>query len=59
MAFAAAPVHGSAAAGGATPITVLNPITAADATDIEVIRGRGDTSHLSGAKGRPIDVKGC
>jgi hypothetical protein len=48
-AAAAAPVHGSAVAGGATPIATLRPIAAADATDIDAIRGRGDMSHLSGA----------
>jgi hypothetical protein len=58
MAFAEGPVHGSAAAGGAMPITVLKPITAAHATDTEVIRGRGDTSHLSRAR-RRTDVKSC
>jgi hypothetical protein len=46
MAFAAGPVHGSAAAGGATAITVLSPITAADAADTGAIRRRRDTSHL-------------
>jgi hypothetical protein len=35
-------VHGSAVAGGATPIATLRPIAAADATDIDAIRGRGD-----------------
>ncbi|ORA48164.1 hypothetical protein BST21_11190 [Mycolicibacterium celeriflavum] len=54
-AAAAAPVQGSAVAGGATPSTKLNPITAADATDIGAIRGRGDMSHLSEG-GRRADV---
>ncbi|HEX3547648.1 MAG TPA: hypothetical protein VHU62_13875 [Mycobacterium sp.] len=45
---AAAPVHpGSAVAGGATPIVMQSPIAAADATDIEAIRGRAGMSHLS------------
>jgi hypothetical protein len=45
---AAAPVQGSAVAGGATPIATQSPTAAADATDIDAIRGRGDMSHLSG-----------
>jgi hypothetical protein len=44
---AAAPVQGSAAAGGATPVATQSPIAAADATDIEAIRRRGGMSHLS------------
>ena len=47
-AAAAAPVQGSADAGGATPIATHSPIAAADAIDIEAIRRRGDMSHLSG-----------
>jgi len=46
-AAAAAPVQGSAVAGGATPIDTQSPIAAADATDTEAIRRRGDMSHLS------------
>lgn len=42
---AAAPVHGSANAGGATPIATHT--TVADASDSEAIRRRGDMSHLS------------
>jgi hypothetical protein len=44
---AAAPVQGSAVAGGATPIATQSPIAVADATDIEAIRRRGDMSYLS------------
>jgi hypothetical protein len=40
-------VQGSAIAGGATPIAAHSPIVAADATDIEAIRRRGDMTHLS------------
>ena len=47
-ASAAAPVHGSAAAGGATTIPKTSPTAAADATGIEAIRAHGDMSHLSG-----------
>src|SRR6267378_2742121 len=36
-AAAAAPVQGSAAAGGATPIATLSPIAAASATGIDAI----------------------
>jgi hypothetical protein len=39
-------VHGSADASGATPIAMLRPIAAADATDTDAIRGRGDMFHL-------------
>ena len=46
-AAAAAPVQGSAVARGATPIATQSPMAAADATDIDAIRGRGDMSHLS------------
>jgi hypothetical protein len=46
-AAAAAPVHGSADAGGAALITTLNPRAAAVASDTGAIRGRGDMSHLS------------
>jgi hypothetical protein len=48
-------VHGSAVAGGATTIAKLSPIAAADAADIDAIRGRRDMSHLSGQDVR-IDV---
>ena len=54
-AAAAAPVQGSANAGGATPIATLSPIAAADSTDIDAIRGRGGMSHLSRG-GRRVDV---
>jgi hypothetical protein len=54
-AAAAAPVHGSAVAGGATPIGMPSPMARADAIDIDAIRGRGDMSHLSRG-GRRIDV---
>jgi hypothetical protein len=40
-------VHGSAVAGGATPIVTMSPMAAADATDTEAMRGRGAMSHLS------------
>ena len=46
---------GSAIAGGATPIATQNPMTVADAIEIDEIRGRGDMSHLSKG-GRRIDV---
>jgi hypothetical protein len=46
-ASAAAPVHGSAAAGGATTPATINPTAAAEATDTDAIRRRGDMSHLS------------
>jgi hypothetical protein len=55
-AAAASPVHGSAPAGGATPITTVNPIAATDATDAEAIRRRGDMSHLSRGRDVPFDV---
>ena len=45
-AAAAAPVQGSAAAGCATPIATTSPMAAAEATDIDPIRGHGDMSHL-------------
>ncbi len=45
-ASAAAPVQGSAPAGGATPPTT-SPIASADATGIDAIRANGDMSHLS------------
>ena len=54
-AAAAAPSHGSAFAGGATPSATLSPMTVSDATDSDAIRGRGDMSHLSRA-GRRSDV---
>ncbi len=44
-AAAAAPVQGSAVAGGATPIATLSPIAAASATGIDAIRARGDISQ--------------
>jgi hypothetical protein len=47
-------VQGSAAAGGATPVATHSPMAAAEATDIDANRRRGDMSHLSGA-GRRMD----
>src|ERR1700694_2255418 len=41
-AAAAAPVQGSAVAGGATPIATLSPITAAHAAETDAIRGARD-----------------
>jgi hypothetical protein len=41
-------VHGSASAGGATPIAMQSAIAVDDATDIDANRKRGDMSHLSG-----------
>ena len=49
-ASAAAPVHGSAAAGGATTIPKTSPTAAADATGIDAVRANGDMSHLSGSR---------
>jgi hypothetical protein len=46
-ASAAAPVHGSAAAGGATTIAATRPMVATEATGIDAIRANGDMSHLS------------
>jgi hypothetical protein len=40
-------VHGSADAGGATPVATQSPIAVADAIDIDAIRRRDDMSHLS------------
>jgi hypothetical protein len=51
-ASAAAPVHGSAPAGGATTTPKTSPTTAADATGIDAIRANGDMSHLSGSRRR-------
>jgi len=45
-AAAAASVHGSAVAGGATPIAAQRLIAAADATDAEAIRRRDGMTHL-------------
>jgi hypothetical protein len=43
-------VHGSAVAGGATPVATLSAMAVANATDIDAVRGRGDMSHLSKAQ---------
>jgi len=56
VAAAAAPVQGSAmAGGGAMPAAMTSPSATADAIDTEPIRRRGDMSHLPGA-GRRNDV---